>query len=129
MEEIQTPIRKKYILININSNALQYLDDIKKEIKKYQSDYSLIYTPICTGRTDNDERYFEVLKEDFPTLERYDRTNNLEDFFTLIWWAERIINTRLHLFLISSYMGVENIVFPYQKKITKMQQVLKEMKI
>jgi polysaccharide pyruvyl transferase WcaK-like protein len=41
--------------------------------------------------------------------------------------AEIVISTRLHLFLISSFLGVRTKVYPYQKKILKMQEVLRNI--
>jgi polysaccharide pyruvyl transferase WcaK-like protein len=60
-------------------------------------------------------------------LEILDREHNFEDFVKKIANAELVISTRLHLFLISSFLGVRTKVYPYQKKILKMQEVVRNL--
>jgi precorrin-6B methylase 1 len=44
-----------------------------------------------------------------------------------LWWADIVISARLHLYLISEYIWLKTKVFPYQKKINKMQEVIKKI--
>ena len=41
--------------------------------------------------------------------------------------AKIVISTRLHLFLIASFLRVPTKVYPYQRKILKMQNTLKSL--
>ena len=120
---------EKYILININSNGKHFLDDLKKETKKYIDKwYSCHFVPVCTGWTDDDNRFFGELKKDFPDIKICKRDDDFEKFLVFLWWAKCVISSRLHLYLISEYIWLNTINFPYQKKIFKMQHVVKKLK-
>jgi polysaccharide pyruvyl transferase WcaK-like protein len=56
-----------------------------------------------------------------------DWEENFDKFAEKLANAEVVISTRLHLFLISSFLGVRTKVYPYQKKILKMQEVLRNL--
>lgn len=142
--------QEKYIVININKNWIKFMDDLKNTLKEYQKSwYKCYYIPVSNGwndtqdekilkkrmipmhlkNTENDLKYLPELKEDFPQIEIYDWTQNLENFFHFLWGAEIVISPRLHLFLISNFIWVKTKVYPYQKKILKMQEVLKKLKV
>jgi polysaccharide pyruvyl transferase WcaK-like protein len=53
-----------------------------------------------------------------------DREEDFELFVKTLAQAHMVISSRLHLFLIASFLGVETKVYPYQKKIIKMQNTL-----
>lgn len=120
--------KEKYIIININSKWEKFIPLLKKELQNYSPDFSIYFVPVCAGRTDDDTKYFTILQKDIPSLKKLEWTNDFESFLNFLWWAEKVMGTRLHLFLISSFIWVETKVFPYQKKIIKMQNVLEKIK-
>ena len=120
--------QEKYLIINMNSKGERFLPELIQKIKEYSEEYALYFVPVCCGWTDDDGKYFEVLKKDFPTLQKLE-WKHFEEFLKILWGAEKVLTTRLHLFLISSYIGVPTHVFPYQKKINKMKNVLQTLNI
>ena len=62
-------------------------------------------------------------------MEILDREHDFASFVKVIQGAEIVISTRLHLFLMASFMGVKTKVYPYQKKILKMQKVLEKLSL
>lgn len=126
---------KKYIVVNINKNAEKFLPEIIQEIKKlYNQWYAVMYVPVAKGNGDhyNDIKYAhriqkwaEIKDQRFSIL---DREENFEDFVKVLAKAHMVISSRLHLFLIASFLGVATKVYPYQKKIIKMQNTLQSLK-
>lgn len=116
---------KKYIIININKNWKMFMNDLITETKKYVNKwYDCYFAPVCCWWTDDDNRFIGELKEKFPHIKICERDDNLEKFLQFLWWAEIIISARLHLYLISEYIWLNTISFPYQKKINKMKNVI-----
>jgi len=58
-----------------------------------------------------------------------DREEDFENFIKILAQAQIVISSRLHLFLIASFLEIPTKVYPYQKKILKMQKTLIDMKI
>jgi hypothetical protein len=50
------------------------------------------------------------------------------EFLQILKGATKVISVRLHLFLISEFLGVSTKVYPYQKKIIKMQKIIEDLK-
>lgn len=126
-------IRQKYIVVNINKNWEQFLDDIIHDVQYYVNEwYKILYVPVAKWRTDqySDSYYFKKIKSACKKDDRFellDREENFDKFAEKLANAEVVISTRLHLFLISSFLGVRTKVYPYQKKILKMQEVLRNI--
>jgi len=57
-----------------------------------------------------------------------DREKDFDECIKTVAQAHMVISSRLHLFLIASFLGVETKVYPYQKKILKMQNMLEELR-
>ena len=55
--------------------------------------------------------------------------SEFEYFVKMLAGASIVISTRLHLFLIASFIGVPTKVYPYQRKILKMQNTIKDLSI
>lgn len=128
-DKYKKEVDENYIVININSNWKHFMEDLKNEAKKYINQwYNCYFVPVCTWWTDDDNRFFDELKKDFSNIQIYKRDDNLEQFLQFLWWAKCVISARLHLYLISKYMWLNVINFPYQKKILKMQNVMKKLK-
>lgn len=139
---------KKYIVVNINKNGVMFMNDLKITMKEYENQkYKYYFIPVSNWwndtdnqnilnkrlipdylkNTENDLKYLPDLKKDFPKIEIYDWTEDLENFFYFLGWAELVISPRLHLYLISSFIWVKTKVYPYQRKILKMQEVLRNL--
>lgn len=120
----------KYVVINLNKNGERFLDDIIKDVKYYLSEwYKILYVPVAKWNNEkySDISYLKDIKKACKMNERFevlDRENDFEKFVIKLSKAEVVISTRLHLFLISSFLDVRTKVYPYQKKILKMQEVI-----
>ena len=126
-------VRQKYIIVNINKNWEHFLDDIIHDVQYYlQEWYRILFVPIAKWKTDqySDSYYFKKIKSACKKDDRFeilDWEENFWKFAEKLANAEVVISTRLHLFLISNFLGVRTKVYPYQKKILKMQEVLRNL--
>lgn len=121
---------KKYIVVNINKNGKQFMDDLKREVKIYLDKwYECYFVPVCDGWTDDDNKFFPEIKKNFPSIKLKKWDDDFEKFLQFLWWAEIVVSARLHLYLISEYIWLDTKVFPYQKKINKMQRVISEIEL
>lgn len=125
---------QKYIVVNLNKNAEQFLPTIIQDVKKYyQKGYEIFYAPIAKGtqRAYVDEQYAKIIQKKANIKQQHftiiDREYNIHEFIQIIAKADMVISSRLHLFLIASFLKVPTTVYPYQKKILKMQQVIDNM--
>jgi len=125
---------KKYIIINLNKNAEQFLPEIIEEVKhRYQKWYEVKYVPVAKGKgeqyTDISyaqkiQKWAEIKGQRFTIL---DREHDFNQFVKTLAGASIVTSSRLHLFLIASFLGVETKVYPYQKKILKMQKIVQDL--
>lgn len=129
----KTQKKEKQIVINVNSHGTHYLPEIADIAKTYLAKgYKVWYAPIWEYTKKPDSMYFSAIQKlvhhdkNFTML---DRRKPSDHFIETLASSEIAIGTRLHLFLISEYLGVKTQVFPYQKKILKMQKVLQTLKI
>jgi len=116
--------KENMIVVNINRKAEQFYEKIYKIVEENYNNWKNIYFAwICKSPKDNDIRYFEKLKLDFPNIKLLD----WEDFYWFIKTlskAESVYTTRLHLFLVSYYLKLNVVPFVYQKKVEKMKKVI-----
>lgn len=124
---------RKYIIINLNKNAEKFLPEIIQDVKKlYNQWYEIIYVPVAKGKNEyyNDMKYARKIQRETEIKDQrftiLDREDDFESFVKTLAQAHMVISSRLHLFLIASFLGVETKVYPYQKKILKMQNTLAE---
>jgi hypothetical protein len=61
---------------------------------------------------------------DFALL---DWESDFDNFVKILKWAEKVFSSRLHLYLIASFLWCDTKVYPYQRKILKMQKVIDEL--
>ncbi len=127
---------EKYIVINLNKNAEKFLPEIIQDVKKYYKQwYKIIFIPIAkgSGTQYNDYQYARKIQRRADIKDQrfsiLDREQDFKHFTKILAWASIVISTRLHLFLIASFLWVETKVYPYQKKILKMQQTLNSLKL
>ena len=125
---------KKYIVVNVNKNAQHFLPEIIQEVKRlYNQWYEILYLPVAKGENEyyNDIQYAHTIKiwagikdQGFSIL---DREKDFEQCIKILSQAHRVISSRLHLFLIASFLKVPTKVYPYQKKILKMQKIINHL--
>lgn len=130
IENLELKIKNKYIVVNLNKNAENFLDEIIGDIKWYgNNSYDVYFVPVSKWVNDeyNDMKYFKKIrwKMKDTRLKILDREENFEKFLQILKWAEIVFTGRLHLFMIAKFLWVKVKVYPYQKKILKMQEVLK----
>ena len=126
-------IEKPYVVVNLNKNAEKFFDELVQDIKSYsQRGYRIYYVPIAKGNNIyyQDLQYSQRLEKslwenvDFALL---DWESDFENFVKVLKWAEKVFSSRLHLYLIASFLGCDTKVYPYQRKILKMQKVINEL--
>ena len=127
-----TTYQQKYIIININKNAEKFLPELIQDVKNYYNKwYEIFYVPVAKWENSryNDIQYAHKIKawaeikdQQFSIL---DREDDFTHFAKTVAQASMVISSRLHLFLIASFLEVPTKVYPYQKKIIKMQNTLK----
>ncbi len=126
-------IEKPYVVVNLNKNAEKFFDEFVQDIKSYsQRGYRIYYVPIAKGNNIyyQDLQYSQRLEKslwenvDFALL---DWESDFENFVKVLKWAEKVFSSRLHLYLIASFLGCDTKVYPYQRKILKMQKVINEL--
>lgn len=126
---------KKYILVNLNKNAEKFLPAIIQDVKKlYNQWYEILYIPVAKWKKDhyNDMKYARKIQSGTGIKDQrfniLDREKDFDECIKTVAQAHMVISSRLHLFLIASFLGVETKVYPYQKKILKMQNMLEELR-
>lgn len=122
---------KKTVLVNLNKNGEQFFDDLVKDCEMLlATGFQIKYVPVSKGKSPvyNDLFYKQKLEQHLGVkLEVLDWESDFSVFVQELANAEMVITARLHLFLISSFLGVKVKVFPYQKKILKMQKVIEKL--
>lgn len=127
-------IEKPYVVVNLNKNAEQFFDELVNDIKSYSKKwYRIYYVPVAKGNNIyyQDMQYAQRLEKslwenvDFALL---DWESDFDDFVKMLKWAEKVFSSRLHLYLISSFLWCDTKVYPYQRKILKMQKVITVIK-
>ncbi|MCX6825318.1 MAG: polysaccharide pyruvyl transferase family protein [candidate division SR1 bacterium] len=124
----------KFIVINLNKNAEQFLPEIIQDVKKlYNKGYAVLYVPVAKGKGSHysDIKYAHSIQikagiknQRFTIL---DREDDFDEFITTLAQANMVITSRLHLFLIASFLKVPTKVYPYQKKILKMKKIIENL--
>ncbi len=123
--------KRNYIVINLNKNAEKFLPEIIQDVKKlYNQWYEVIYVPVAKGNNEyyNDIKYARTIKKETEIKDQrftiLDREDDFKYFVKTLAQAHMVISSRLHLFLIANFIGVSTKVYPYQKKILKIQETL-----
>ena len=129
----ENKIEKPYVVVNLNKNAEQFFDELVQDIKKYaDKGYRIYYVPVAKGKNIyyDDLQYSQRLEKalwkdvDFALL---DWESDFDYFVKVLKWAKKVFSSRLHLYLIASFLGCDTKVYPYQRKILKMQKVIDEL--
>lgn len=121
----------KHIIINLNKNGAHFIDQLLKDMKNYIDQwYEVDYVPVSKGNQAdyNDIEYLEQIKAAYPKAEinTLDWESDFHHFVERVSSASLVISSRLHLFLIASFMWVKTKVYAYQKKILKMQKMIEK---
>lgn len=131
--KVEKTQQTKTVLINLNKNGEQFFEDLVRECELLlATGFELFYVPVSKGAsaTYDDLRYKAQLESRLGmTMQVLDWESNFEAFVQALKNAELVITARLHLFLLASFLGTKVKVFPYQKKILKMQKVVQNLKI
>ena len=123
-------IEKPYIVVNLNKNAEKFFNELVGDIKTYsEKEYRIYYVPVAKGNNVyyQDSQYSQRLERelwenvDFALL---DWELGFDNFVRVLKWAKKVFSSRLHLYLIASFLGCDTKVYPYQRKILKMQKVV-----
>ena len=126
-------IEKPYVVVNLNKNAEKFFDELVQDIKSYSEKwYRIYYVPVAKGNNVyyQDLQYSQRLEKelwenvDFALL---DWESDFDNFVKVLKRAEKVFSSRLHLYLIASFLGCDTKVYPYQRKILKMQKVMDEL--
>lgn len=122
---------RKYIVVNINKKGEKFFNEILQDVKDYiQQGYEVYFVPVSIGtQKDYSDIYYykkikEILNPPSSIFHLLKREADFKHFTEKVANAEIVISTRLHLFLIASFLKVKTKVYPYQKKILKMQKVI-----
>ena len=119
--------------VNLNKNAEQFFDEVVGDIKHYADrGYRIYYVPVAKGNNIyyDDLQYSQRLEKalwedvDFALL---DWESDFDNFVKVLKWAKKVFSSRLHLYLIASFLWCDTKVYPYQRKILKMQKVINEL--
>lgn len=129
--ELENENIQKYIVVNLNSKWANYLNQLLLDVQNYLNKwYKILYVPISKWIWDPDIVYYNELKKHFDNVDNFeilDWEEDFNEFLHILKGSEIVISSRLHLFLISSFIGCKTKVYPYQKKILKMQKVLEKI--
>lgn len=122
---------EKHIVVNLNKNGEHFAEELMVDIWVYADKwYKIYYVPVSKWRQAdyNDLDYLKPILRRFPDtqIEILNWEANFSAFVDILAWATMVFSSRLHLFLISSFLKVPTKVYPYQKKIIKMQNVIKK---
>lgn len=126
-------IEKPYVVVNLNKNAEQFFDELVQDIKSYsKKGYRIYYVPIAKWNNIyyRDLQYSQRLEKslwedvDFALL---DWESDFDNFAKVLKWAKKVFSSRLHLYLIASFLWCDTKVYPYQRKILKMQKVIDKL--
>ena len=79
--------KQNYVIVNINRNGRLFMEDFIEDVKKYlHMGYTVYFVPVCAGRTDDDKRYFDTVRDlvDNKLFELYDRRRYFKEFLKLL---------------------------------------------
>jgi polysaccharide pyruvyl transferase WcaK-like protein len=130
----ETLKHSKYIIVNLNYNAQKFLPEILQDIQKYyHQGYEIYFIPIAKWNNPayNDISYAKKIQKQLQLSDQrfkiLDREKDFDYFIRIVSEAHIVISSRLHLFLIASFLWVSTKVYPYQKKILKMQKIVENL--
>jgi|GEM_PF-411519 len=79
--------RLNYIVVNINRHGRLFMQECIEDVKTYlHMGYTVYFVPVCAGRTDDDARYFDTIRDlvDNKLFELYDRRRDFKEFLKLL---------------------------------------------
>ena len=123
-------VEKPYVVVNLNKNAEKFFDELVDDIKTFsKKGYRIYYVPVAKGNNIyyQDLQYSQRLEKelwenvDFALL---DWESDFDTFTKVLKWSKKVFSSRLHLYLIASFLWCDTKVYPYQRKILKMQKVI-----
>jgi polysaccharide pyruvyl transferase WcaK-like protein len=123
----------KHIIVNLIPLGRQFDAEIQEAIdealtKGWKVFFLAAY--LTTHASHNDlSCYEELCKKYGKQIQLLDRESDLEKCYSSIGSAQKVWCCRLHIFLITHFIGTPVHVFGYQKKIEKMKRTLEVLGI
>ncbi len=119
---------KPYYIVNTNPLSQQRTLELSDIVRQKISEWSEVYflpAFFTTNPQQDDIICYDKLKATHPSLQILDRRKRNE-FLSLFTGAEKIYCSRLHVFLVAAFLGLDVEPYPYQKKINKNISILKK---
>jgi polysaccharide pyruvyl transferase WcaK-like protein len=102
---------RNYIIVNLNYNAQKFLPEILQDIQKfYHQGYEIYFVPVAKGENPayNDISYAKKIQKQLQLSDQrfkiLDREKDFDYFIQILSQAHMVISSRLHLFLIASFL-------------------------
>lgn len=132
IQNLKNETKNKYIVVNLNKNADKFMDEVIDDVRWYvNKGYDVYFVAVSKWMNEeyNDMKYAQILSKKLKArnIKILDREDDFGNFLGILKWAEMVFTGRLHLFMIAKFLWVNVKVYPYQKKILKMQEVLKNI--
>lgn len=124
---------KKHIIINSNPLSWKWTNELVGIANGYLDKWHYVYflpAFFTSNPQQDDMKVYEYIKSNIVSehnsnYKLLDRRNRHE-FLIIFQSAENIFCSRLHVFLIASFLWLDVSAFPYQKKIAKNMSILKK---
>lgn len=117
------------IVINTNPLSLEWTEKLRELLQQYYTlAYDIYFLPafFTSNPQQNDLLCYNLLKKEFPGLKLLD-WRDWEQFLTIFLSAQKVFCSRLHIYLLSVFLGLDVEAYPYQKKLQKMQALLSKL--
>ncbi|GHV20878.1 hypothetical protein FACS189428_0480 [Clostridia bacterium] len=119
--------------IVINTTSTKFCPRLKEQLTPYITQgYTIYYVPVSPQDADHIKAIEECVEH--TTSLKILEWQDFEQFVHILKQSEKVICTRLHLFLVASFLGVPTEIFispmkvpTHQHKLSKMQEVINKV--
>jgi ADP-heptose:LPS heptosyltransferase len=119
--------------IVINTTSAQFCARLAEHMQPYiEKGYTVYYVPVSPQDADH-IKPIEAYLQHTISLKILER-EQFDQFIHILKQSEKVICTRLHLFLVASFLGIPTEIFispmkvaTHQHKLSKMQEVIKKV--
>lgn len=126
--KLSTDNWNKHIVINTNPLSRKWTQELHSIIEDYcKRWYEIYFLPAFFTRNpqQDDMKCFHELKSDYSYIQLLD-WRDWDKFLSIFQSSDKIFCSRLHVFLIASFLWIEVQPYAYQKKIDKNIKILKK---
>lgn len=119
----------KHIIINTSPLAQKWTEQLRDIVWQYYDKWYTIYflSAFFTSNPEQDDMScFVKLQKEFPFLQLLDRRDR-DTFLIIFKSAEKVYCSRLHIFLIATFLNLKVQPYAYQKKLEKIQALLDKL--